>query len=424
MTIADGSAYFDALETRDPAGREAAQGAHLAAQIAHAKATAPAYARLLRDVVPETITDRTALAALPLTRKSDLADLQAEMPPFGGLATIAPEGASHLFASPGPIYESAAPVRDPWRLGRALYAAGFRPGDIVHNAFSYHLTPGGWMLDGGLRALGCAVIPAGVAHLEQQLQAIAHYRPCGYAGAPDFLKVLLDKGGELDLDCSSISKALVSGGALFPALREDYRARGIAMLQCYATADVGLIAYETADAAGALLEGMVVDEGLILEIVRPGTGDPVPDGEVGEVVVTAFDQHYPLIRFATGDLSAVLPGASACGRTNRRIKGWMGRADQTAKVKGQFVYPRQVAEAVKRHPGVTRARLVVERAGESDRLTLKCATEAARTPEPGLDEALAADFRAVTGLRAEVLLVPAGDLPNDGQVIEDLREFD
>jgi phenylacetate-CoA ligase len=418
---ADPDRCFDALETRDPARREADLMAALLRQIAHTKAAAPGFARILEAVGPETVTDRAALARLPVTRKADLAALQAEDPPFGGLAALAPGAAAHLFASPGPIYEPEAARPDFWRTSRALHAAGFRPGDLVHNSFAYHLTPGGWILDAGARALGCAVIPAGVGDSEQQVAAIAHYRPDGYTGTPDFLKVLLDKAAELGRDASSLRKALVSGGALFASLREEFSARGVAVLQCYASAELGLIAYETRGPDGAPLEGMVVEESVILEIVRPGTGDPLPTGEVGEVVVTSLDPDYPLIRFATGDLSAVLPGPSLCGRTNLRIKGWMGRADQTVKVKGMFVHPGQIAEVVKRHPVIAKARLEVAREGQTDVMRLLCELPEAASE---MEQAIARDLQAVCKVRGEVAFVVPGALPNDGKVIDDLRSYD
>ncbi|RMD63136.1 MAG: phenylacetate--CoA ligase family protein [Alphaproteobacteria bacterium] len=418
--MTDPGDFFDARETRDPATRETALMAALAQQIAHAKAHAPAYGEILADVDPAMVTDRTALARLPVTRKADLVKLQAAAPPLGGLATIAPSAAARLFTSPGPIYEPEGPRPDYWRAARALYAAGFRRGDIVHNAFSYHLTPGGWILDSGLRALGCAVVPAGVGNTEAQVRAIAHLRPAGYTGTPDFLKVLLDKGLELDLDCGSLNRALVSGGALFPALRAEYADRGVRVLQCYATADLGVIAYESIPDAG-----LIVDEDLIVEIVRPGTGDPVPDGEVGEVVVTTLNPDYPLIRFATGDLSAVLPGASPCGRTNVRLKGWMGRADQTTKIKGMFVHPAQIAAVLARHPEVARARLVVTRDGPADVMTLRCALAPdTQVDAQALSDALAVTLREVTKLKGSVVIVAPEDLPNDGKVIEDARSYD
>ncbi len=414
--------YFDDRETRDPEAREAALLGALPGQIAHAKNEAPAYAEILEGIDPAAVASRAALARLPVTRKSDLIARQGAEPPLGGFSTLAPAAAARYFTSPGPIYEAEGPRADSWRIARALHAAGFRAGEVVHNAFSYHLSPGGWMLDSGLRALGCTVIPAGVGNSEAQARAIHHLRPAGYAGTPDFLKTLLDKGAELGLDCASITKALVSGGALFPSLRQDYADHGVAVLQCYATADLGLIAYES-----AADEGLIVDEDLIVEIVQPGTGDPLPEGEVGEVVVTTLSPEYPLIRFATGDLSAVLPGASPCGRTNTRLKGWLGRADQTTKVKGLFVHLDQIAEVVKRHPEIVRARLVVSRAGEADVMTLRCETVAAQSAlasAEALAGAVAETLQAVCKLRGAVEIEPPGALPRDGIVIEDARRYD
>jgi phenylacetate-CoA ligase len=407
--------YFDELETRSPEAREAALMAALPGQVAHAKAAASAYANILAGIDAPVVTDRAALASLPVTRKTDLMALQAASPPFGGLAAQS-SAAARFFASPGPIYEFEAARSGFWRLERALFAAGFRAGDIVHNCFSYHLTPGGWMMDGALRSLGCTVVPGGVGNTEQQVQAIAHLRPGGYSGTPDFLKVLLDKGAELGLDCSSITRALVSGGALFPALRQAYAERGVAVLQCYATADLGLIAYES-----EAREGMILDEGIIVEILRPGTGDPLPEGEVGEVVVTTLNPDYPLIRFATGDLSAMLPGPSPCGRRAPRIKGWKGRADQATKVKGMFVQPAQVAAVLKRHGEIARARLVVSRAGDSDTMILKCEV---KNDGEGLAKAIAASLQDACKLKGKVELVEAGSLPNDGKVIDDQRSYD
>jgi phenylacetate-CoA ligase len=413
-----GTNHFDELETRDPAVREAALMAALPGQIAHAKATAPAFAQILGAVEPQAVTGRAALAGLPVTTKADLLARQSAAPPFGGFAAAGAgaDGLQRLFASPGPIYEFETARADYWRGARALYAAGFRAGEVVHNSFSYHLTPGGWILDSALRALGCVVVPAGVGNTEAQIQAIAQFRPAGYSGTPDFLKVLLDAGTEQGLDCSSITKAAVSGGALFPSLRQEYAERGVAVLQSYATADLGVIAYESGPD-----QGMIVDEQLIVEIVRPGTGDPVPEGEVGEVVVTTLNPDYPLIRFATGDLSAVLPGRSPCGRTNWRLKGWMGRADQTTKVKGMFVHPGQIAQVVKRHPEVAKARLVVARAGETDAMTLRCEVTGGGDALAG---AIAETLQAVCKLKGAVALEAPGALPNDGKVIEDARDYD
>ena len=420
--MAGSQEHFDDLETRDPEAREAALMAALPGQIAHAKRAAPAYGRSLAAVEPAAVADRAALAGLPVTRKSDFLRLQAEGPPFGGFNAARPSAAARIFASPGPIYEMEAPRSDYWACARALFAAGFRRGDIAHNAFSYHLTPGGWMLDGGLRALGCVVVAAGVGNTETQVQAIAHLRPAGFCGTPDFLKVLLDKGLELELECGSIVKALVSGGALFPSLRAEYAERGVAVLQAYATGDIGIVAYES-----AADQGLILNEDLILEIVRPGTGDPVPEGEVGEVVVTTLCAEAPLIRFATGDLSAVLPGLSPCGRTNLRLKGWMGRADQTTKVKGMFVHPAQVASVIARHPEIARARLVVARAGEADTMTLHCelggAPATALSQDESLAEAVARTLQDATKIRGTVELHAPGTLANDGKVIEDARRY-
>ena len=410
--------FYDDLENRSTAAREAALMAALPRQIAHAKENAPAFARILKDVDAPAVASREALAALPVTRKSEFSAGQAAAPPLGGFAALAPGMAARIYASPGPVYEPETARPDYWRTARALFAAGFRKGEVVHNCFSYHLTPGGWIVDAGLRALECAVVPGGVGNTEGQAQAIAHIRPAGYAGTPDFLKVLLDKADELGLDCGSITKGLVSGGALFPSLRREYRDRGVAVLQCYATAELGLIAYESAPD-----EGMIVDEHLIVEIVRPGTGDPVPEGEVGEVVATTLNPDYPLIRFATGDLSAVLAGASPRGRTNLRLKGWMGRADQTTKVKGMFVHPAQVAEVAERHPEVVKARLVVARQGESDHMTLQCEVAPGHSENESLKAAIAESLHTVTKLKGGVELHAPGALPNDGKVIEDARDY-
>ena len=407
--------FYDTLETRDPETREAEQFAVLRAHL-HAAMRAPAIARLLDGVDPDAVTDRNALAALPVIRKSELMALQADVPPFGGLTPGAIGGYANVFASPGPIFEPAPRRTDPFRMARALFAAGVREGDLVHNTFSYHFTPAGAMLEGGARAIGCTVFPAGVGQTELQVQVIARLRPNTYVGTPSFLGILLDKAAELGEDASSIRKGLVSGEALPPSLRAAIGERGVAVMQCYATADVGLIAYES-----PALEGMILDEGAIVEIVRPGTGDPVAEGEVGEVVVTPLNPDYPLVRFATGDLSAVMPGASPCGRTNTRIRGWMGRADQTTKVRGMFVHPSQVAEVVRRHAEVVRARLVVGSAGNQDVMTLRCESE---TGDAGLAGAVAASVREVCKLRGDIEIVPPGTLANDGKVIEDARTYE
>ncbi len=413
--------FHDDLETRDPALREAALFEALRGQIVKAQAEAPGIARHLAGVEAEAVTGRAELAALPVLRKSALIEMQRADPPFGGLTTRPAGEFDNVFQSPGPIYEPGlSSVPDWWRLARALHAAGFRRGDIVHNSCAYHLTPAGHMMESGARALGCTVLAGGVGNTEAQAGAAADVGVTGYVGTPDFLKVMLDKAVEMGRDLSAIRRALVSGGPLFPSLRREYADRGIQCLQCYGTADVGLIAYETADGSG-VLEGMVIDEGVIVEIVRPGTGDPVAQGEVGEVLVTALNPDYPLIRFATGDLSAALPGASPCGRTNMRIKGWMGRADQTTKIKGMFVHPEQIAEVLRRHPEVVKARLTVTRAGERDAMCLAVETA---TPSAGLAAAVRQTMQAVLKLRGEVEAGIPGSLPNDGKVIDDIRKLD
>jgi phenylacetate-CoA ligase len=406
------SDHYDSLETRDPAEREAAQSATLSELVARAIA-APGWAKHLAGVDPDAVTSRAGLAGLPLLRKSDLAALQKAAPPFGGFNVTPPERMRRLYMSPGPIFEPQGAGSDHYGAARALFAAGFRAGDVVHNSFSYHLTPGALMLESGLHALDCAVIPGGVGNTEMQVDAIDQLRPVGYTGTPDFLKVLLDTAQKSGKDASSLKRALVSGAALPASLRAELAGRGVDTLQCYALAEVGVLAYET-----AARDGMVVNEHVLVEIVRPGTGDPVADGEVGEVVVTCFNADYPMIRLATGDLSAVLPGRSPCGRTNRRIKGWMGRADQTTKVKGMFVHPGQVAEVARRHPELGRVRLAVTRAGEQDAMTL---TAECAAPAAGLAEAVAATLHSVTKLRGEVKLIAPGTLPNDGKVIADER---
>ncbi len=428
------SDFYDPLEARDPAVREAALMAALPHQIANALANTEAFGERLADVEPDHVRTRAALARLPVTRKSDLLARQqavradtsrAVFEPFGGFSTIGwrglrrDSGARRVFQSPGTIYEPEGLGRDYWRVGRALHAAGLRAGDLVHNSFSYHLTPAGAMMEGGAEALGCTVFAGGVGNTELQLQAMAELRPQAYVGTPSFLKILLDKAAEQGQPLS-VRKALVSGEAFPTALRDWCGARGVSGFQCYATADLGLIAYET-----SAREGLIVDEGVILEIVRPGTGDPVAPGEVGEVVVTTLNPDYPLIRFGTGDLSAVLPGSCPTGRTNVRIKGWMGRADQSAKVRGMFVHASQVAEVLRRCPEAGRARLVVEGEMAQDRMTLRVEIPEAAGPAPeGLADRLAAALRDVTKLRGEVAFVAAGSLPNDGKVIEDLRKID
>ena len=412
--------FYDALETRSPEEREAALMAELPRVVAAAKEHAPAYRRLLAKVRPEDVTDRRALVDLPLTRKSDLIEMQRRDPPFGGLNAAPIGSVARVFSSPGPIYEVEGRRPDFFRMARAMYAAGIRSGELIHVAFSYHLTPAGAMVDSAAQALGCPVIPAGTGQTELQLRTITDLKPNAYVGTPSFLKILLDRAAEQNSVLSSIKKALV-GAEAFPAvLRSEFRHRGITALQCYGTADLGLIAYESIGPDGEVCPGMVLDEGIIVELVQPGTGDPVPPGEVGEVVVTTLTPEYPLIRFATGDLSALLAGPSPCGRTNHRIKGWMGRADQTAKVRGMFVHPEQVAEIVRRHKSIIRARLVIERPASADQMSLHI-----EMGEPAESVgAIAESAQAVTKLRAEIVRVPEGSLPNDGKVIEDRRPVD
>jgi phenylacetate-CoA ligase len=419
------SDFYDALETRDPQAREAAWMAALPTAVARAQATA-AGAALLGGVDAAAVSSRAALAALPVTRKSEqLARQQAARAaggdPFGGFAAIGWRAlglkpARRVFQSPGPIYEPEGAATDYWRFGRALFAAGFRAGDLVHNSFSYHLTPAGSMMETGAQAIGCTVFAGGVGNTELQLQAMQELRPDAYAGTPSFLRIALEKADEAGCALPSLRKASVGGEAFPPALRDALAARGIQAYQSYGTADLGLIAYET-----AAREGLVLDEGVIVEIVRPGTGTPVADGEVGEVVVTTLNPDYPLVRFGTGDLSAMLPGRCPTGRTAPRIRGWMGRADQTAKVRGMFVHPGQVAEVLKRHPEAGRGRLVIEGEMAKDRMTLQ--VECAGAPA-GLAAALADSLRDVTKLRGEVALVAPGNLANDGKVIEDARRYD
>ena len=423
--------FFDALETRSPLERERALMTALSRQVAHAKAHTHAFAELLADVDPSAVTNRGALASLPVIRKHDnflqrQSAGQKHGDPFGGFAAVGSSGLGtvsrvrRIFQSPGPIYEPEGHGGDFERVSRAMYAAGFRPGDLVHNTFSYHLTPAGAMMEAAAVALGCAVIPGGVGNSELQLRAIEDLRPSCYVGTPRFLRTLLEKASEKTGDRLTICKALVSGEAFGAAARAWLHENGVDAYQCYATADLGLIAYET-----EAREGLVVDENLIIEIVRPGTGDPLPDGEVGELVVTSLNPDYPLIRFATGDLSAILPGQCPTGRTNVRIRGWMGRADQTAKVRGMFVHPSQVAEVMRRHPEITRARLVISDGSndvdwQSDGMLLQAEVH---DSAEGLDQAIAASVRNVTKLRCEVELLAAGALPNDGKLIDDQRQL-
>ena len=415
--------FFDALETRAPEIRETALMAALPAQVAHAQRHASAFAAILKGVASSAVCDRVALACLPVTRKHELLESQqharASNPAnvFGGFSTLG-YGASmpRIFASPGPIYEPEGLARDYWRMARAIFASGFRSGELIHNCFSYHFVPAGSMMETGAHALGCTVFPGGTGQTEQQVQAMAELRPAGYIGTPSFLKIILEKATEMGVPLPSVGKAMMGGEAFPPSLRDWFSERGVNAYQCYATADLGLIAYET-----TAREGLVLDEGVVVEIVRPGTGDPVPEGEVGELVVTTLNPDYPLIRFGTGDLSAVMPGACPTGRTNTRIKGWMGRADQTTKVRGMFVHPGQVADIAKRFPEVIKARLVVSGEMANDTMILKVETAC------GGPDALAAKLgeaiREVTKLRGQVELMLPGSLPNDGKVIEDARSY-
>ena len=420
------SNFFDTLETRAPAEREAAWMQSLP-ELIRAAQQLPAMGEALKGVDAAAITSRQALAQLPVTRKGELLERQLAhraSDPFGGYSAIgwramSRSGAQRVYQSPGPIYEPQSAAPDYWRAGRALKAAGFTAGDLVHNSFSYHLTPGAWIMESGAHALGCTVFPGGVGNTEMQLQAMVDLKPDGYCGTPSFLRILVEKAAETGVSIPSLKKALVSGEAFPPSLRDWLIERGIQGYQAYATADVGLIAYET-----QARQGLVVDEGILLEIVRPGTGDPVAEGEVGEVVVTVLNPAYPLIRFGTGDLSAVLPGPCPTGRTQLRIKGWMGRADQTTKIRGMFVHAGQVAEIVKRHPEVTRARLVVEGEMANDRMRLSVETREGASQEE-LAQRIAQSVKDITKLRADrVDLVAAGTLPNDGKVIEDARKYD
>ena len=411
--------FYDSLENRSPAEREAALFAALPKQIAHAQQNAPAMAEQLASIDAASITSREALATLPVIRKYELLERQQAQRaenPFGGFAAIG-MGAkmARVFASPGPIYEPEGKAKDYWRMARALHAAGFRSGELAHNCFSYHFTPAGSMMETGAHALGCTVFPGGIGQTEQQVEAIRDLKPAGYIGTPSFLKIILEKAAEMGVALPSLKKAMVSGEAFPPSLRDWLAERGVQGYQSYGTADLGLIAYET-----SAREGLVLDEGVIVEIVRPGTGDPVPEGEVGELVVTTLNPDYPLIRFGTGDLSAVLPGQCPTGRTNTRIKGWMGRADQTTKVRGMFVHPGQVAAVAKRFPAVQKARLVVsgEMANDKMALHVECGEQ---TPE--LQQAIADAVREVTKLRADVVFCAPGSLANDGKVIEDARSY-
>jgi phenylacetate-CoA ligase len=416
--------HMDALETRDPAVREAALLTALPGQIAHAQKNAPAFAEILKDIHAADITSRAALAKLPVIRKYELLEKQkasraAGGNVFGGFSAVSyGSKMPRVFSSPGPLYEPEGSRADYWRMARAIAAAGFQSGELIHNCFSYHFTPAGSMMETGAHALGCTVFPGGIGQTEQQVQTMAELQPAGYIGTPSFLKIILEKAAEMGVALPSVKKALVSGEAFPPSLRDWMTERGVNAFQCYATADVGLIAYET-----SARQGLVIDEGVIVEIVRPGTGDPVPEGEVGELVITSLNPDYPLIRFGTGDLSAILVGTCPTGRTNQRIKGWMGRADQTTKVRGMFVHPGQVAEVVKRFPAALRARLVVQGEMANDSMALHVETTAAHGAEAELKAQIAEAIRDITKLRSDVHLVAPGTLANDGKVIEDARSY-
>ena len=416
--------HMDALEKRDPAEREAALLAALPAQIAHAQKNAPAFAEILKDICAADITSRAALATLPVVRKYELLEKQKASRALGGNVFGGFNAVSYgkrmprVFSSPGPLYEPEGSRADYWRMARAIAAAGFKSGELIHNCFSYHFTPAGSMMETGAHALGCTVFPGGTGQTEQQVQAMAELAPAGYIGTPSFLKIIIEKAVEMGVTLPSVKKALVSGEAFPPSLRDWMTERGVNAYQCYATADLGLIAYET-----SARQGLVLDEGVIVEIVRPGTGDPVPEGEVGELVVTSLNPDYPLIRFGTGDLSAILTGHCPTGRTNQRIKGWMGRADQTTKVRGMFVHPGQVAEVVKRFPSALRARLIVQGEMANDSMALHVETTSSSGAEAELKAQIAEAIRDITKLRSEVHLVAPGTLANDGKVIEDARSY-
>ena len=407
--------FYDDLETRSPAQREADQVAAVAAQVAHAKASCSAWADILAAVDPADITSPEAIAQLPVTRKSALIELQKDKMPFGGMVDTSGAHMNYVFTSPGPIYEPGFDVPDAWRFARALHAGGLRKGDLVQNCFSYHFTPAGAMFDNAAKEIGCTVIAAGVGNTEMQAQSFHNLKPSAYIGTPSFLKIILEKADELGLDASSVTKAVVGGEPFLPPLQAFFKERGIQVLQGYATADLGNIAYEVPGGAGMLL-----DEGIYLEIVRPGTGDPVAPGEVGEIVVTTFNAHYPLIRFATGDMSAFMDGESPCGRTSKRIKGWMGRADQSTKVRGMFVRPEQVAELAGKHDEIAKIRLSVDQADGKDSLLVACETD---NPSDALLAAVTDNVRNVIHLRGDVQFVAVNSLPNDGKVIDDKRQF-
>ncbi|CUH49864.1 phenylacetate--CoA ligase family protein [Ruegeria atlantica] len=403
--------YYDALETRSADERSADQAQALRTQIDRALSS-PGFAAHLADADTSAVISADDLVKLPVLRKSDLAQAQASRPPFGGFTAKPARHFHHVFQSPGPIYEPGSTDHDWWRMGRFLNAAGVGPGDIVQNCFGYHLTPAGMIFESGARAVGAAVLPAGTGQTELQVTAARDVGCTSYAGTPDYLKVILDKADEMGV-ALNFSKAVVGGGALFPSLRQDYADRGISCLQCYATADLGNIAYES-----AAMEGMIIDEHVIIEVVTPGTGTPVEPGEVGEVVVTSLNPDYPLIRFATGDLSAIMPGVSPCGRTNLRIKGWMGRADQTTKIKGMFVRPEQVAALVDKHEEIVKARVIAARQGEMDTMTVQIESAG------GDDMAYAKSVVEVLKLKGAIEVVTPGSLPKDGLVIEDQRVYE
>ncbi len=416
--------FYDALETRSPADREAALMAALPVQVAHAQSNSPAMHELLAGVEARAVTDRAALARLPVTRKGDLHERQvagraAGKDAFGGFAAIG-YGARmpRVFASPGPIYEPEGTGKDYWRMARAIYAAGFRSGELIHNCFSYHFVPAGSLMETGAHALGCSVFPGGTGQTEQQVRAMAELKPAGYIGTPSFFKIIVEKAASMGVALPSLRKGMVGGEAFPPSLRDWFTERGIDVYQSFATADLGLIAYET-----SARQGLVLDEGVIVEIVRPGTGDPVPEGEVGELVVTTLNPDYPLIRFGTGDLTAMLPGACPTGRTNGRIKGWMGRADQTVKIRGMFVHPAQVADIARRFPEVLKARLVVSGEMANDSMTFQVEAVAGDAAAAGLDQRISEAIRDVTKLRGTVQWLSPGSLPNDGKVIEDARSY-
>ncbi len=409
------SEYFDELETRDPAQRQQQQIQAVANQVSHAIQNTLAYKTLFADIDPKKIVDAESISQLPLTRKSDLIELQKTHRPFGGYSAIETNQFAQIFASPGPIYEPGCSRHDYWRFARALYAAGFRTGELIHNCFSYHFTPAGAMVENGAQALGCSVVPAGVGQTELQAQTMTDLSPAGYVGTPSFLKIIIEKAAELNIDVSSVNKALVSGEALPPSIRHYFLEQGIRAQQCYATAELGVIAYES-----NALQGLIIDEGVYLEIVRPGTGDLVANGEVGEIVVTSMNPEYPLIRFATGDLSAKVAGQSTCGRTNQRINGWMGRADQTAKVRGMFIHPEQIAKVLGRHPEIVKARLIIEWLDEADQIKLLCETH---STDESLSNAIIDSMRQICKIRCDIEIVSTESLPNDGKVIDDIRQY-